>query len=210
MKRQNLFGNLDWLFFDLGSTLVDESKAYKHRIQEIADASHRSYGELLEYARAAYRRNVKGDLAAARMAGIPLPAWHKEEEDLYPDAAACLRELSNRYHIGIIANQSPGTDRRLKACGLRPYIKLVIASAEEGISKPDPEIFRIALARSCCRPENAAMIGDRIDNDIVPAKLLGMKTIWIRQGPWQEWKIFRDIEHPDRIVDSLTELCTIL
>lgn len=33
-----------------------------------------------------------------------------------------------------------------------------------------------------CKPENAVMIGDRIDNDIVPAKQLGMKTIWIKQG----------------------------
>ena len=54
------------------------------------------------------------------------------------------------------------------------------------------------------------MIGDRIDNDIVPAKFLGIKTIWIRQGPWREWNLCRDIEHPDCIVDSLTELCTIL
>ena len=210
MKRQKLFGNLDWLFFDLGSTLVDESKAYEHRIREIADISHRSYGELLEYARSAYRQNIKGDLAAARMAGIPLPAWHKEEEVLYPGTVACLRELSSRYYIGIIANQSPGTVRRLKAYGLMPYIELVIASAEEGLSKPDPEIFRIALAKSHCRPENTVMIGDRIDNDIVPAKLLGMKTIWIRQGPWREWNICRKIENPDCIVDSLTELCNIL
>ena len=77
------------------------------------------------------------------MAGIPLPAWHKEEEVLYPGTVACLRELSSRYHIGIIANQSPGTVRRLKAYGLMPYIELVIASAEECLFKPDPEIFRL-------------------------------------------------------------------
>ena len=33
-----------------------------------------------------------------------------------------------------------------------------------------------------CRPENAVMVGDRLDNDIRPAKELGMKTIRIRKG----------------------------
>ena len=33
-----------------------------------------------------------------------------------------------------------------------------------------------------CQAENAVMIGDRLDNDIAPAKKLGMKTVWIRQG----------------------------
>lgn len=78
-------------------------------------------------------------------------------------------------------NQPLGTSERLENLGVRKYIDLIIASAEEGVSKPDRRIFEIALERSRCRPENAVMIGDRIDNDIVPAKQLGMKTIWIKQ-----------------------------
>lgn len=58
----------------------------------------------------------------------------------------------------------------------------MIASAEEGVSKPDPRIFEIALGRADCKAEHAVMIGDRIDNDVVPAKKMGMKTVWIRQG----------------------------
>lgn len=58
----------------------------------------------------------------------------------------------------------------------------MIASAEEGISKPNPRIFEIALGRADCKAEHAVMIGDRIDNDVVPAKKMGMKTVWIRQG----------------------------
>ncbi len=48
--------------------------------------------------------------------------------------------------------------------------------------KPDLEIFRLALQRAGCLPEEAAMVGDRIDNDIRPAKALGMSTIRIVQG----------------------------
>lgn len=79
---------------------------------------------------------------------------------------------------------------------MRKYIDLVIASAEEGVSKPDRRIFEIALERSGCKPENAVMIGDRIDNDIVPAKQLGMKTIWIKQGFGSLWTVMDESEKP--------------
>lgn len=54
------------------------------------------------------------------------------------------------------------------------------------------------------------MIGDRIDNDIVPARLLGMHTIWIKQGFGRYWRIEREIERPDYAVNHLMEICDIL
>lgn len=57
--------------------------------------------------------------------------------------------------------------------GILKYIDLVVASAEEGVAKPDLRIFEIALKRSGCPAEYAVMAGDRIDNDIVPAKKMG-------------------------------------
>ena len=68
----------------------------------------------------------------------------------------------------------------------------------------------MALQRSQCKPQQAVMIGDRIDNDIVPARLLGMYTIWIRQGFGQYWRIEREIERPDYAVNHLMEICNIL
>ena len=90
------------------------------------------------------------------------------------------------------------------------YIDLVVASAEEGVAKPDKRIFEIALNRSGCKASNSVMIGDRIDNDIVPANLLGMYTVWVRQGFGQYWSIKNEIEKADYTVDSLSELCKIL
>ena len=86
----------------------------------------------------------------------------------------------------------------------------MIASAEEGIAKPDEKIFKIALERAACKSGNAIMIGDRIDNDIIPAKNLGFHTIWIKQGFGQYWNITKEDETPDCIVQNLTELCDIL
>lgn len=205
-----MFQNIKWLFFDVGSTLVDEASAYSRRFQEIASAAEVPYTLVYDTAVALYMENRKGDKETAARLGVPLPKWHSEEERLYPDAAACLEQLRKRYKIGIIANQVPGTAKRLEQHGVLQFIDLVIASAEEGVAKPDLRIFELALERSGCQPEEAVMIGDRIDNDIIPAKQLGMHTVWIRQGFGIYWSIFSEAERPDRIVENLTELCKIL
>ncbi len=70
--------------------------------------------------------------------------------------------------------------------------------------------FEIALERSSCKPENAVMIGDRIDNDIVPAKQLGMKTIWVKQGFGGLWNITDASEKADIEVDNLSDILKYL
>ena len=114
--------------------------------------------------------------------------------------------LSERYKIGIIANQNPGSKERLNKLGLLKYIDLVIASAEEGVAKPDLRIFQLALERANCKPEEAVMVGDRIDNDMIPAKKIGMKTVWIKQGFGGLSEQMTEAQQPDYSVDSLKEL----
>ena len=108
--------------------------------------------------------------------------------------------------MGIIANQSHGTAKRLEKWGIQKYIDVVAASAELGVAKPDKAIFEKALEMAKCVAQEAIMIGDRLDNDISPAKKLGMQTIWVRQG----FAIYQDLQlaecQPDYIVDNLSEL----
>lgn len=202
--------NIKWLFFDVGSTLVDEHLAYEHRMREMADLTNTTYSSVYETAMTFYKQNKKGDLETAKLLGVELPKWHKEDEILYSDTTKCLEILSGRYKIGIIANQSLGTKARLEQHGILQYIDLVIASAEEGVAKPDKRIFELALNRSNCKPGDAVMIGDRIDNDIVPAKRMGMHTIWIKQGYGQYWDITDEVEKADCTVHSLMEICNVL
>ena len=54
------------------------------------------------------------------------------------------------------------------------------------------------------------MLGDRLDNDIAPAKTLGMKTIWIKQGFSAYSPIQAPSEEPDFTVNSLSDLLKIL
>ena len=197
------------IFFDVGSTLADESEAYAHRIRDAISGTAIPYQEFWDKMIDFYRQNKKGDLETLRYYGLEVPKWHKEDERLYPDAGDCLKRLKEKYKIGVIANQSLGTKDRLEAFGILKYIDLVIASAEEGVSKPDLRIFEIALERAGCRPENAVMVGDRLDNDISPAKKLGMTAIWITQGFSRYGTADGAAEQPDYIAGSLTEICAL-
>lgn len=180
--RKSGYENVKWIFFDVGSTLIDEHWAYEHRMRDIEDEAGVSFEEVYKRAMDFYVQNKKGDLEAAKLFGVELTKWHTEDEMIYPEATKCLEQLGKKYKIGIIANQLLGTKERLEKHGVLKYIDLVIASAEEGVSKPDKRIFEIALERAGCKPEEAVMIGDRVDNDIVPAKALGMGSVWIKQG----------------------------
>lgn len=201
---------IKWLFFDVGSTLIDEHLVYEERLRNIAEEAGIPFEVVMETAINFYRQNKKGDLETAKLYGVQQREWSSEKEILYSDTVHCLKELSSRYKIGIIANQEPGTCERLNQYGILKYIDLVIASAEEGIAKPDRRIFELALKRSECSAEQAVMIGDRIDNDILPAKKIGMKTIWIRQGFGKYWTIQDKKEEPDYIIDGLSELILLL
>ncbi len=202
-----MFRQIEWLFFDVGSTLVDESKANEHRILDAIEGTDISYEQAYTQAARLARQNVTHPL---KCLGLPITPWHSEDEVIYPQAAECLAGLHKMYKIGIIANQNPGTADRMKKYGLSQYLDLVIASAEEGIEKPDLRIFELALKRANCLPENAVMIGDRLDNDIIPAKKMGLKTIWIRQGFGGMATPLTEEETPDRCVNDLMELFELL
>ena len=80
------------------------------------------------------------------------------------------------------------------------------ASAEFGAKKPDAALFEAALRQAGCLPAEAAMVGDRLDNDIAPAKRLGMRTVRILQGYGALSRPRNDWEEPEETVRTLAEL----
>ena len=202
-----MFKQIEWLFFDVGSTLVDESRANAHRILDAIEGTDISYEQAYTQAVQLAKQNIT---APIRRLGLPITPWHREDEIVFPQAAECLSRLHKKYKIGVIANQSPGTADRMKKYGLSQYLNLIIASAEEGLEKPDVKIFELALKRADCLPENAVMIGDRLDNDIAPAKRMGLKTIWIRQGFGGMGSPLSEEATPDYSVNDLRELAELL
>lgn len=148
--------NIKWIFFDMGSTLIDESVAMEHRIREVIEGTDITYEQFVEKKVYFAKQNKPADLETLKFFGLTKTPWHKEDERLYPETAECLESLHACYKIGIIANQSLGSEERLKKFGIWKYIDILVASAEEGIAKPDRRIFEIALTRAGCKPEEAA------------------------------------------------------
>lgn len=204
-----LMNKIKWIFFDIGSTLVDESAVYENRIKEITQGNNIDRNQFVAKVIKRAQTSPKPIVSAAEDYGVNVPAWRHDLEALYPDSKEVLQRLSQKYKIGIIANQDLGTEQRLTDFNVRQYTDIIIASAEEGVAKPDLRIFQIALDRANCKPEEAVMAGDRIDNDIIPANKIGMTTVWIKQGfgSYAEPKTVE--EQPDYIVNSLAEITEV-
>lgn len=172
-----------WIFFDVGSTLVDETEAYDHRARDMIEGTNITFSEFDRARHDFARKGLDGNSEAIRHFDLTKTPWHSEDEVPYPDACDTLAELKGRgYHLGIIANQNPGLEKRLEAWGIRKFFRVIVSSAEAGCVKPDRAIFELALKTAGCKAEESAMVGDRLDNDIIPAKSLGMKTVWVRTG----------------------------
>ena len=76
--------------------------------------------------------------------------------------------------------------------------------------KPDPRLFHLSLNRAGCPADEALMVGDRLDNDIAPAKAVGMQTVWIRQGFGGLQVPRSDAYRPDQTIQSLRDLLPVL
>lgn len=202
--------DIKYLFFDIGSTLVDESECVKKRCEVIIESNNIDRQEFYDRVEECAKTDSYAVRAAALYYGAEIPKWYGELEKLYPDTKMILEILSQKYKLGVIANQVVGTKDRLDNWGIGKYFDVVVASAEAGCSKPDLKIFNLALEQAGCKPNEAVMIGDRLDNDVVPAKQLAMKTIWVRQGFAKYQSISNETEKPDYIIDTIGDILDIL
>jgi len=126
-------------------------------------------------------------------------------EDLYADALPTIEDLrSAGYGLAVFANQPAVRTAELEAIGVRPDVMAMSESL--GVAKPDPAFFRRALDLLGDAPaSDVAHVGDRIDNDVAPARAAGMRAVWIRRGPWGALHEDRD-GAAHLVVGSLDEL----
>ena len=202
---------IKWIFFDVGSTLVDETEAYDHRAREMIAGTNITFREFDDVRISLARQGLDGNSAAIKHFGLTKTPWHSEDEVPYSDAHSTLAALVDKgYKLGIIANQKLGTEERLESWGLRKYFEVIAASAEIGYAKPDKEIFEKALELAKCTAAESVMVGDRLYNDIIPAKAIGMKTVWVKNGlaQYQNSELGEGVT--DYQISSLSELLHIL
>lgn len=104
-------------------------------------------------------------------------------DHLYPDALPCMLAVRDMgYRVGIAANQPALADAVVRGSDL-PFEWLLISDVE-GVSKPDPAFFERILQLSGLPASSIAYVGDRVDNDVVPAVRAGMTAVHVRRGPW--------------------------
>ena len=203
--------NIDWIFFDVGSTLVDETLAYDHRAIDMIKNTSITFLEFDQIRRELSQLGYDGNSEAVKRLGLEKTPWHTEDEVLYENAGSVLEVLTKSgYNLGIIANQQPGLNQRLESFGILKYFSIIVSSSDVGLSKPDESIFKLAVSMAKSSAEKCLMVGDRLDNDIIPASRVGMKTIWIKNGLSKLQSDDLGEKIANYIIYDLTEIIKIL
>jgi putative hydrolase of the HAD superfamily len=118
------------------------------------------------------------DDRAAHLAATYRDAY-RDARRAVPGAAPLLAAVKERARIGIVSNNLLDEQQeKIRTCGLDRFVDVLVVSEELGVSKPDPAIFRVALDRLACAPEQAVMVGDSWSADIAGARAAGIRAIW--------------------------------
>ena len=126
---------------------------------------------------------------------------------LRPDVDGLLQRLVERgLTLGIVANQPAAARDRLERAGIAHLFAHQGLSGETGFRKPDPRAFTAVVEALGIAPAECIMVGDRLDNDIAPAKALGMATVLFRTGRHRRQRPRSSAEQPDAIVTDVPEL----
>ncbi|HEY3890080.1 MAG TPA: HAD family hydrolase [Caulobacteraceae bacterium] len=200
--------------FDVGETLVDETRHWTDwadwmgvpaftffAAMGVIVERRRPHREVFDLVRPGY------DLAAAQASRKAAGwAYSLERGDFYPDAFPCLADLRNNgYHVGISGNQPEAAEASLRDVGIAA--DFIASSTSWGVEKPSPAFFDRVVEVAGCPAGEIAYVGDRLDNDVLPAKAAGMTAVFIRRGPWgivhAGWP---DVARADARLESLSEL----
>jgi HAD superfamily hydrolase (TIGR01549 family) len=200
-----------WVILDVGETLIDETRVWS-LWADLLDIPRLTFmaGFGATIARGGEHRDVF-DLFAVPDWRARWPAHEAlydgfRADDLYPDAIPAMQALRVRgYRLAVIGNQPANRTEQLRALGVPAEV--IAMSAEMGVAKPSSAFFERALELiGSPAPGSVAYVGDRVDNDLLPAAAAGMRAVWIRRGPWGVIERLPDGVQAALVVDSLTEL----
>lgn len=180
--------------FDVGETLISEARIWS-RWAERLGVSHFVLMGLLGGMAALDRPH--GDALRLVRPDLDLDAeeaaWERDDPDgprnqfdagdLYPDVRAALSAIrAAGYQVIIAGNQPRRAYDALIAMDLPA--DSVHTSDGWGVAKPEAGFFAKVAAVAGCEPAGILYVGDRLDNDVLPAAAAGMRTALLRRGPW--------------------------
>jgi putative hydrolase of the HAD superfamily len=217
------------VLFDVGYCLMDETPRLEHALGWLAEALAQGgpspgHVELREAYVAACRQpdpgepsllvqmlrslDVSPEATAALRRRVP---WDGVPLDPYPEALAALAQLRDAgFRLGVLANQPASTQGELERAGIAGLCDGVWLSGAVNLAKPDPAFFRLVLEAWALEPRRIAYVGDRPDNDVAPAKALGMTAMRLRRGPHARQVARGEAERADLEAPDLAEAADLL
>jgi FMN phosphatase YigB (HAD superfamily) len=197
---------LEWLFLDIGGPIIDDEvwKMYLDRL--LVEAMGEAGIEVAEAEFASARERTKRNKAIRPTVAAISDFTGSEDEavqifgDAYerlranyrrggdipdflsPGARDGLERLKMNYRLATLSNNISKARYLLDIAGVAGFFEKYFISEEVGTAKPDEAIFKAALLDTGIAPHQGMMVGDRLDNDIVPARRLGLKTALIYAG----------------------------
>ena len=195
------------ILFDFGGTLDSDGEHWLDRFYALYQHSELSL-PLQEIKRAFYHadRLCSGDSQLAAAGLRPLMQYHVhlqfealnirdtvKEKELVEGFCArsewflrrnarLLAIMRPHFKLGLVSNFYGNVSTLCKEAGLAAHFDVMLDSAQVGIGKPDPDIFRMALTQLDLPPARSVFVGDSYERDMIPAREVGMKTIWLK-GP---------------------------
>ncbi|MGV9306982.1 HAD family hydrolase [Nonomuraea sp. NPDC003727] len=200
--------------FDVGETLIDETRIWSRWADRLGVPSFAFMGVL--GGTAALDRSHRDAFEIIRPGldvEAEIAAWEKDEpgslrnhfdaDDLYPDVRPALVELrAAGVQVIIAGNQPTRAYDALVAMDLP--VDSIHTSDGWGVAKPAPAFFAKVAAVAGRRPEEILYVGDRLDNDVLPAGRAGMRTALLRRGPWGYLHADRaEASAADTVIDDL-------
>ena len=205
---------IKWVIFDVGETLIKERRAWDEWADWINVPRIEFWAELekviaeRQHHQVVFERFRPGfDVEAARAERSAAGQIDQlQTSDLYVDARSTIKSLAAR-QIGVgVAGNQPASSAEFFS-DLEWPIDLIGMSGDSGIAKPAPIFFDKLIELTGLAPDQLAYVGDRIDNDVLPAQRAGMHGIFLRRGPWgkahAEWPEAQGLPY---VIDNLTEI----
>ena len=206
------------MFLDIGGVLYDDTVYARAWHSALRDAGARftddEFDEVYARARAEQSGSFRRKLTARFLPGADLRElerlasryWRYPPSALYDDVIPCLEELRDRYRLGVIANQPGEVRSALARDRLDGFFEVWGVSDELGVGKPDPALFELSVRTAGVAPGAAAMVGDRLDYDVRPAKAVGMVAVWMLRGEAPDEPTSEQLAEADAAIRSLGEL----
>ena len=135
----------------------------------------------LVLAHAGIPRSVQTDSALAELRAYH--ARHNLWETVPAEVAPALRRLrGDGLQLVVVSNSNGTLKAKMEVVGLAPLVDVLFDSHEEGVEKPDPRFFRIALDRSRADPAATVHVGDLYSIDVVGARAAGLRAVLFDAG----------------------------